>query len=526
MPILHNPNNQKEWSDLVSKDLMEKFNNYLAQVYVTIGLISGKTLLPLPPHKLTISESTPDKDKAHIFEGSIITWTKQIKNVLKLEPEQALKAGNDPNPLTEIEFWRKKSENLNSIYQQLQSDRVKKILKFLEQNKSTYTIPFNKLNKEVQGYRMEANDNYKFLQTLKDPFEDLVSEGRDFTTLYEVFLPIMHIILLIWKHSKYYNTPPRLVVLIREICNAIIAKAVGFINGRVISQMISDHEEKDACNKLQTVIDICHKFKDIYFEYKAKANGGWKLTTNALFVRLDSFLERCHDILHLTSTIVQFNTLDRIDIGGTKGKSLSESVKQISEEFKEAVEEFQNVPYDIMDISKKEFDHDFNKFRSKIKELERRLATVITQGFDDSDTIHGRFKLLDSFEGLLSRPIIQDELEKKHIVLIESYKQDLKSVQTIFLEGKALVDKKDERAPLYLNLPPIAGSLTWCRSLFDRIREPMDKLQHLSQAIIDREEFKDVQKLYQSIVKSLKEYEDQRILQWEKESDESSKEKL
>ena len=86
-----------------------------------------------------------------------------------------------------------------------------------------------------------------------------------------------------------------------------------------------------------------------------------------------------------------------------------------------------------MDISKKEFDDDFYKFRSKIKELERRLATVITQGFDDSDTIHGRFKLLDSFEGLLSRPIIQDELEKKHIVLIESYKQDLKSVQTIFL---------------------------------------------------------------------------------------------
>lgn len=43
--------------------------------------------------------------------------------------------------------------------------------------------------------------------------------------LHELFIPIMHGILLIWKHSKHYNTPPRLVVLIREICNAIIAKA-------------------------------------------------------------------------------------------------------------------------------------------------------------------------------------------------------------------------------------------------------------------------------------------------------------
>ena len=83
-----------------------------------------------------------------------------------------------------------------------------------------------------------------------------------------------------------------------------------------------------------------------------------------------------------------------------------------------------------MDIDEKDkrFDDDFYKFRSKIKELERRLASVITQGFDDMDTIQGRFKILESFEGLLNRPIIQDELEKKHIILLETYKQDLKAV--------------------------------------------------------------------------------------------------
>lgn len=61
------------------------------------------------------------------------------------------------------------------------------------------------------------------------------------------------------------------------------------------------------------------------------------MTTNALFVRLDSFLERCHDILHLTDTIVQFNKLERIELGGTKGKTLTESVAQIYQEFDAAV---------------------------------------------------------------------------------------------------------------------------------------------------------------------------------------------
>ena len=93
-------------------------------------------------------------------------------------------------------------------------------------------------------------------------------------------------------------------------------------------------------------------------------------------------------------------------MGGTKGKVLTESINQISKEFEQAVDAFTQVKYDIMNISEKDFDDDFYQFRSKIKELERRLASVITQGFDDYDTIYGRFKLLDNFEGLLNRPII------------------------------------------------------------------------------------------------------------------------
>ena len=108
---------------------------------------------------------------------------------------------------------------------------------------------------------------------------------------------------------------------------------------------------------------------------------------------------RCHDILHLTNTIVQFSKLQKIELGGTKGKTLTETVQQISNEFSQAVDTFKEVKYEIMDTDVKDFDDDFYEFRSKIKELERRLASVITQGFDDCDTIYGRFKLLDSFEG-------------------------------------------------------------------------------------------------------------------------------
>lgn len=47
--------------------------------------------------------------------------------------------------MTEINFWRNKAKNLNSICDQLASEKIKKVLKFLEQNKSVQTSSFSKL---------------------------------------------------------------------------------------------------------------------------------------------------------------------------------------------------------------------------------------------------------------------------------------------------------------------------------------------------------------------------------------------
>jgi dynein heavy chain len=196
------------------------------------------------------------------------------------------------------------------------------------------------------------------------------------------------------------------VVLIREICNAIIDQCKNKISGEQIFTFIDAGEAREAHEKLSLAVDVCYKFKDAYFDYKAQSKNQWKITTNALFVRLDCFLERCQDIMHLTNTIKQFKRLDKIEVGNTKGRTLTDSLKQIFSEFESTVSEFCTVKYDIMDIEKRSFDDDFYKFRQRIKELERRLASILTQGFDDSDTIIGKFKLLDAFDGLLHRPII------------------------------------------------------------------------------------------------------------------------
>ena len=125
--------------------------------------------------------------------------------------------------------------------------------------------------KEVQQARVEANDNYNFLKTLEPLFIELTDSNKDFKELPDIFIPIMHTILLIWNHSQFYNTPARLVVLIREICNAIIIQACSYINGQMIFDMIQGGEALHACDMLNLTLDVCSKFKDAYFDYKSKA---------------------------------------------------------------------------------------------------------------------------------------------------------------------------------------------------------------------------------------------------------------
>ena len=363
----------------------------------------------------------------------------------------------------------------------------------------------------------QSNDNMLYLKAIESLIAQLSS---DFSEVSEVFKPLMHTILLIWRNSKFYNTPGRLVVLMREICNQLIRQAVEFVNGPEMFEV----EPEAAVEALKTCLKVCVTFKSTYFDYKARAStecpsNPWRFQNSALFSRLDDFLERCHDVLDLMQTIVQFNKMERIEVGGTKGKALTSNVVDIYNEFLQATAVFKNAEYDIMDVEEKNFDDDFYTFRCCINELERRLASVIVQAFDDSTTVIGCFKLFDSFEGLLEREIILSDLERKNTDLLNSYADDLRCVQEIFMEGR-------EDPPIADNAPPHAGAVGWCRGLVERVEEPMTRLKGIGKAVLESEEGKEVVRAHAAIMSSLREFEVMHIDNWCLEQNSTGAEKL
>jgi dynein heavy chain len=127
IPLFTNPYCQEGWGDIISKEVTERLHNFISNVSIVVGQSQGKTFLPCPP--VDVISGHDSKNSISLLEGAVITWTKQIKNVLKLDPETLLKEGLHPTPDMEITFWKTKADHLNSIFEQLQSDKIRRVLR-------------------------------------------------------------------------------------------------------------------------------------------------------------------------------------------------------------------------------------------------------------------------------------------------------------------------------------------------------------------------------------------------------------
>jgi len=273
IPILDRQTRGKTWSDAITPTLMEKTYNFLAQVQVVSGKVKGQTRLPIPPQLSSAVEKeqlTHKQKSLHLAERCIVQWTELIQRVLDEKPEDALNQVDPrnenkpvhPGPLEELDYWNARLRNMDSIFEQLQSEKMRKILLFLDRVKSTYNPNFARLCRTLFKARSEARENCRYLAPLRPWFEKL--ENVSSSEISNTFHPIMHILLNIWKYSSFYNTPPRLVVILKMICNAVIRGARSFVNIRDLMKSLGNDQEIFAVEKIRQVVRVCGHLKGAY----------------------------------------------------------------------------------------------------------------------------------------------------------------------------------------------------------------------------------------------------------------------
>ena len=232
-----------------------------------------------------------------------------------------------------------------------------------------------------------------------------------------------------------------------------------------------------------------------------------------MFKRYDSFLERLGTIKEFFNTAQQFLKLEKVEIGGIRGKALTTNINKVHEEFKDLYGVFANRTYDSLDPKDKGFLKDYEKFNSKIFALDRKLGAILSRAFDDCIVTESIFKLLHIFGTLVQRKLIANELSDKMPVLVTMLNNEMDEAKTIYNKqvkrvkdtGKALVDR---------NMPPVSGQLKFSQELKDKASASIKNFKDLNHPICFSEGAALIYKKHKEMTSQLNTYEEDIFRIW------------
>ncbi|KAK2144653.1 hypothetical protein LSH36_739g00037 [Paralvinella palmiformis] len=81
----------------------------------------------------------------------------------------------------------------------------------------------------------------------------------------KLFAPLIHTMLLVWTHSKYYHQIDKYQNLLRLISNEVVHRAEAMVGEDVL------HEPLDSYTKLKEALRVCAAFRGTYLDYRDKA---------------------------------------------------------------------------------------------------------------------------------------------------------------------------------------------------------------------------------------------------------------
>ena len=234
-----------------------------------------------------------------------------------------------------------------------------------------------------------------------------------------------------------------------------------------------------------------------------------------VFKRYDCFVGRLNTISEFFNTAQQFQKLEKVEIGGLRGKLFTNHVKKIFEEFKELYGIFGNRTYDALNPNDKYFLKDYEKFNGKIFSLDRKLGAILGRAFDDCSETQSTFKLLHVFGSLTERKLISALLSEKMPQLVTNLTEEMVEAKTIFLNQEKTI-KQTGRARTDRNMPPVSGQLRFARELRDKISVGVKDFKSLSHPVCYSDAAKEVIEKYKELVCLITSYEEKVFENWAK----------
>ena len=411
-------------TDGARNELSSHYHRCMATLTDTVHCADGRTVLYCPAFdsSLSVSDIGHNKDLVQIIESIVIHWTRQIKTVVN-NAEQSGRT-EISGPLDEIEFWKGRAQDLLGIQEQILCTNVSKITEILQYAKSNYLAPFEELSKQLVAKAAEANDNLKFLESIRA--QSILLREIAPEKLVEIIPDLLNRVRLIWLYSKHYNTEDRICSLLRKISNEIILR----FRSHVPTQQVFDGDVDFCILRLQEAIFCGVEWKKIYHKAVENINrqkhkyGGrvWAIDDASVFAQVDAFVQRCRDLIEVCESQMQFvrkssSCFDQPGplplFGGTKSQEIVDAITGIQFSFEGLIDKLKRLDYDILDVRISRWHDDYHHFKNTVKDLEVMFTNIIVSAYDNNTTITEGVILIETFHKLAKREAVKRCVERK-----------------------------------------------------------------------------------------------------------------
>ncbi|TNJ29738.1 IAD-1alpha dynein heavy chain [Giardia muris] len=463
-------------------------------------------------------------------------------------------------PMLELESWRKRSALLSNLYEELCSPMFKKLLGVLEHSHSHVFGAFSYLRSEVARSCLESRDNARFLGTLERHFKLLAR--APLPGLCDVVTSLYSALRMVWTISRYYNTEERLLPLMHRIAKQITQRVRNTIDISALftassrtsplaavsgAHFYTDGEaelkspghalqpnlqtEFSPIDNLYAAAKLLIKWKTQYNETRQQIEESsadtrrWELDKRVLFGETDFHYARVEALISCVEAVNEFSQIVSPDVQRVIGDAsgLRDVKKTIAE-----------LPSELIALGSRiwlpshsvEFDSIIDNFKQRVAATEKASFNYIDRSFARLRSVSSALDLIIKLNGM--NPSAQDQGEQQGSTaasilsshmhgkveeVLRQYCEELRKCITEF-------ERKKDQPPLGIDLPPLAASVVWARSLFVSVKGPHRVMKMLGETLLKTSQAAtEAGKLFDELTSNLRAFEQKRFQSWRLDAD-------
>jgi dynein heavy chain len=535
---------EREWGLAQGTERIEfltSLDSLVASLQESAKSANSNLELATPDADLEQQVSAPDaaSDPALVahLANMVEDWCLQVEALLNGGNSGSGGAGTGgvgSGPDTEIEYWRRRLQQLTSVTDQLKARPCKNVLAVLTAaasmkapttggnnaamvNKARSLAllrQWRQVDVKLTESSNEAKDNVKWLATLERYMEPLYSGDPE--AILDLIPALIGSVKMIHTASRFYNTSQRIGALLASFSYQIMAACTLCVNGKDPPDALFDRPPEFVLRVLESCLKLNEKFQEQYHLAKDQLQAFPKgkqfdFSEFLLFGTLDAFCRRAVKLMDVFASVQQFQALASARVEGSASLLVAHDATLTA---------FRKKNHPLLDVSEgpaqARCEAELAQLLVQLDANEVQLKALVDTSFAHAISAEARLDLLATYAPVLKRPELKAHLDAKLQAALVAYASELAIVQSMYEHDK-------HAPPVPRNTPPVAGAVAWCRQLLRRIDAPMQRFQaSFSKAKDDPSSqpppaaFKPIVKTYNKVARALVSFEYVWLDAWQK----------